>query len=63
MSAPTTNLSSGYVTAAFVAEYFSVDIKTIRRLIYGKKIPARKIGRAVRIPVEALDLIGEQIGA
>lgn len=62
MSSQTTT-ERGYVTAAYVADYFAVDVKTIRRLIYGKQIPARKIGRAVRIPVEALDLIGEQIGA
>lgn len=62
MSAQTTT-ERGFVTVKYAAEYFAVDIKTIRRLIYGKQIPARKIGRAVRIPVEALDLIGEKIGA
>ncbi|MGO1667076.1 helix-turn-helix domain-containing protein [Flaviflexus sp.] len=52
-----------YVSVADAAIICSVSERTIRRLIYGKQIPARKIGRAVRIPVEALDLIGEQIGA
>lgn len=52
-----------FVSVADAAVIFGVNERTIRRLIYGKQIPARKIGRAVRIPVEALDLIGEQIGA
>lgn len=52
-----------YVSVADAAIIFAVNERTIRRLIYGKQIPARKIGRAIRIPVEALDLIGEKIGA
>jgi excisionase family DNA binding protein len=43
---------SPLLTAADVAQFLNVDIRTIRRLIADEKLRAIRIGRAVRIRQE-----------
>ena len=45
-----------YVTAAEAAERLGISLRTIRRRIADGSLPSVRIGRAVRIPVTALDL-------
>lgn len=59
----TADMKPAYMTIKQVAIYFAVEETTIRRLIYGKQIPARKIGRTYRVPIAALDQIGEKVGS
>lgn len=43
-----------FTTIKGAATMLGVHADTIRRLIYANKLPHVKIGRAIRIPVEAL---------
>jgi excisionase family DNA binding protein len=51
-----------YVSLSVAAEYFSVSEKTLRRYIADRKIPARRLGRQVRVKISeiesAMDLMG-----
>jgi excisionase family DNA binding protein len=42
------------LTAKQVAEILNVSVRTVRRLIVQKKLAAVRIGKAVRVPPEAL---------
>lgn len=39
------------------ADYLNLKVSTVRRMILLKKLPTVKIGRSIRIPVEAADKI------
>lgn len=43
------------MTAAEVAALLQVSLRTVRRLIADGTLPSVRIGRAVRVPQEALD--------
>lgn len=45
-----------YLTAAEAAERLGISLRTVRRRIADGSLPSARIGRAVRIPVAALDL-------
>jgi excisionase family DNA binding protein len=45
-----------YLTAAEAAERLGISLRTVRRRIADGSLPSVHIGRAVRIPVAALDL-------
>lgn len=51
-----------YVSLADAADHFSVSDKTLRRYIAERKIPARRLGRQVRVKISeveaAMDLMG-----
>jgi len=53
-----------YVSPREAAERLSVATITVRRLIDAGDLPAYKVGKAVRIPVEAIDgyLEGRKVG-
>ena len=42
------------LTAKQVAEILNVSVRTVRRLIVQKKLAVVRIGKAVRVPPEAL---------
>lgn len=44
-----------YVTLADAALYFSVSEKTLRRYIAERKIPARRLGRQIRVKVSEIE--------
>ena len=46
-----------YLTAAEAAERLGISLRTVRRRIADGSLPGARIGRAVRIPVAALDLL------
>lgn len=51
-----------YVSLQDAADHFSVSDKTLRRYIAERKIPARRLGRQVRVKISeveaAMDLMG-----
>lgn len=47
--------SKQLLTVAQAAERLGLKVATIRRRILERKIPYVKLGRAVRIPVEAIE--------
>jgi excisionase family DNA binding protein len=48
-----------YFTVKDAAEFLGVNIKTIYRAIAAGELPARRIGRVLRIPRSALVIDGE----
>lgn len=44
-----------YVSLDTAAAHFSVSVKTLRRHIADKKIPARRIGRQIRVKISELE--------
>jgi excisionase family DNA binding protein len=46
----------GYLNAAEAAERLGISLRTVRRRIADGSLPSVRLGRAVRIPVSALDL-------
>jgi excisionase family DNA binding protein len=52
---PTSDTPRHYLTTAEVAAWLKVSVFTVRRWIKQGDLPARKVGRAWRIPREALE--------
>lgn len=46
-----------------VAEHFDISPSTVRRLIADGQIPATRIGGQIRVPVSALEKLGEPVNA
>ena len=54
-------IAARLLTAAEVAEILNLSLRSVRRLIAGKKLPVVRIGSAVRIRPEALaDLMRQE---
>lgn len=51
-----TATNTTYTSISGAAERLDVHPDTIRRLIYAGKLPHVRIGRAIRIPLDALTL-------
>lgn len=47
-------MEQGYTTVQGAAEYLQVNPATIRRAINAEKLDYVRVGRAIRIPLEAL---------
>lgn len=53
----------GYLTAGEVAERLGISLRTVRRRIADGSLPAVRIGRAVRIPIDALKAPSSRLSA
>lgn len=49
-------VNPAYVSITDAAERLNVHPDTVRRMIYAQKLPSVRVGRLVRIPLEALTL-------
>lgn len=52
-------LSKKLMRAEEFADYLNVRVSTVRRMILLKRVPTVKIGRCIRIPVEAAERLIE----
>lgn len=52
-----------YVSLSVAAEYFAVSEKTLRRWIAERKIPARRIGRQIRVKISELEASMDALGS
>lgn len=48
------NENASYLTVAEAADVLAVSRKTIYRLVWRGRLPARRVGRALRIPARAV---------
>ena len=48
-------MTQGYVPVKAIAERFGVSVSTVYRLIQSGRLRAVKIGRAVRVPADAVN--------
>lgn len=55
-------IPSPLLSPAEAADYLGLSIKSVRRLISCGDLPARRIGRLIRIRVEDLDTLGRPLG-
>lgn len=55
-------IPSPHLSPAEAADYLGLSIKSVRRLISTGDLPARRIGRLIRIRVEDLDTLGRPLG-
>jgi excisionase family DNA binding protein len=54
-SAVRTPIQPRYGSAAEVASYAGLSVKTVRRLVDAGKVPGHRVGRRVLIPFDAMD--------
>lgn len=54
-TAANTAIQRGFYSVKEAAEFVGVDTKTIRRMIDRGELPARMLGRIIRIPASALE--------